>query len=385
MSQLDVISDHAKESLVALPKEIFNQTNLKMLFMEGNLISALPEDFFQMFPQLMWLDLRNNSIERIPTGIANHPHLESLLLTNNKIKALPNELGTVANLKTLQISNNPLCYPSQKIVSEGTNYLISYLKSQYENDLPESSKSEQLIKVFDQENVSEKDTKKSKENKEILKNVYSSSHMIKELRPTLSVKKLSYPKLQNKNIYNDPPKIVHKITKDPSKICLKSYYKKEDIDEENISKHTLKDMWLEKLKILLNDQEKILQQEKNLNSLASWRLTKKKESLRNIPKEQSEVKPPFGTSAEYNKMLSREDISKELNDFLKERNLSAKSKGTATNIDVESIINDLVMQLKDMDNAQSPGTELERAGYQMKMIMDIHKKIIQLQGSSEFR
>lgn len=93
MSRTDVICDHSKEKLTKTPKEVLKMANLKMLFLEGNFISSLPEDIFWKLPRLMWLDLRNNLLEEIPKSIAFHEHLENLLLTNNNLQKLPNELG----------------------------------------------------------------------------------------------------------------------------------------------------------------------------------------------------------------------------------------------------------------------------------------------------
>lgn len=93
MSRADVICDRSKEKLTRTPEDLLTMTNLKMLFLEGNLLSCLTEDFFWRLPNLMWLDLRNNFLEEIPKSIAFHENLENLLLTNNNLKKLPNELG----------------------------------------------------------------------------------------------------------------------------------------------------------------------------------------------------------------------------------------------------------------------------------------------------
>lgn len=93
MSRTDVICDRSKEKLTKTPTELLEMKNLKMLFLEGNFLSLLPEEFFWKLPKLMWLDLRNNLLEEIPKSIANHEHLENLLLTNNNLQRLPNELG----------------------------------------------------------------------------------------------------------------------------------------------------------------------------------------------------------------------------------------------------------------------------------------------------
>lgn len=44
----------------------------QFLYLEGNLISSLPEDLFDCLPNLRWLDLRNNHISEIPQIIGTH-------------------------------------------------------------------------------------------------------------------------------------------------------------------------------------------------------------------------------------------------------------------------------------------------------------------------
>ena len=58
------------------------------------MLVELPINFFVIFSQLKWLDLRNNQIIDLPTkGLANHEQLRYLLLENNKIEKLPVEIG----------------------------------------------------------------------------------------------------------------------------------------------------------------------------------------------------------------------------------------------------------------------------------------------------
>lgn len=93
MSAFEIISDYSKASLNEIPEKILDMANLKMLFLERNMLVKLPEDFFHKLPSLMWLDLRNNKLKELPRSIAHHEHLEHLLLTNNNLTKLPNELG----------------------------------------------------------------------------------------------------------------------------------------------------------------------------------------------------------------------------------------------------------------------------------------------------
>lgn len=93
MSIIDVISDNSNKNLEEVPKKVLEMYNLKMLYLEGNLIESLPDDFFDKLSRLTWLDLRRNKLKTIPSGVANHSFLETLLLQDNQIEALPNEIG----------------------------------------------------------------------------------------------------------------------------------------------------------------------------------------------------------------------------------------------------------------------------------------------------
>lgn len=261
MSSLNVISDHSWKSLPGIPVETFNQVNLKMLFLEGNLITNLPEDMFCSFPKLVWLDLRNNQLQSIPKSIAHHENLETLLLAKNNLRELPNELGTVAKLKTLQLSDNPLIYPNRDVLSQGVRAILNYLRSEYDKEMAENEK---LINIINEE--PEHETAIEVQDNNWIKQVLLQQTAEQELKPSLSVKKLIIP-----NQYRKKPsetkkpkenmKVVHKIIRNPSKISLKSYISDESGNSQ-VSNIALKNMWLGKLKMILHDQEKILQQER---------------------------------------------------------------------------------------------------------------------------
>lgn len=80
------------------------------------------------------------------------------------------------------------------------------------------------------------------------------------LNPTLKVKKIG----QVTKPGEEAMKIVHNVSKSNSKISLKSYFQKPSgkTNLERIPENILKEGWLNKLRILLNDQERILQQER---------------------------------------------------------------------------------------------------------------------------
>lgn len=84
------------------------------------------------------------------------------------------------------------------------------------------------------------------------------------LEPTLNVTKIESPKASRRKTDKPRMKIVHKISKTGSRISLLSYFNRLGVrsSKAKIEANNLKMGWLNQLRILLNDQEKILQQER---------------------------------------------------------------------------------------------------------------------------
>lgn len=80
---------------------------------------------------------------------------------------------------------------------------------------------------------------------------------------TLNVHKLENYKNKDTKV-GQPLKIIHKISKTGSRISLMSYFNRLGIrtSRAKIEENNLRMGWLNQLRILLNDQEKILQQER---------------------------------------------------------------------------------------------------------------------------
>lgn len=373
----------------------------------------------------------------LPKSIAHHENLEHLLLTNNNIQKLPNELGLVPNLKALQLADNPLVYPPRKIIQEGTKAIRKYLREQYdvtsannvekfkaqeqerlkrEKELLESQQleemqEEKLIKVHEKlasassfdhihrvskENfpsanarfasVGPKDSNSSNLRTPLDKN-NSKFFDPKGLCPTLRVKKLDFP---NKKQQEEPLKIIHNLDKSDSKISIKSYFNTTGIkgNLDRIPENSLKEGWLNKLRILLNDQERILQQERNLRSLSTWR-QKPAAPLKNtydgVTSKGSEA--PFATYPEYSKMPSRTELTAQLQTFLTESDL-VQSRIPKLPINIDKLIDDLVEQLREMEilygDTNSPRNDMEQAGKQIQKIVDIHKKLLKLKSANDW-
>ncbi|XP_022355662.1 leucine-rich repeat-containing protein 27 isoform X2 [Enhydra lutris kenyoni] len=108
--------------------EIFKIPSLEQLHLQRNALCELPTDFFQLLPNLTWLDLRCNRIEALPSGIGSHKHLKTLLLERNPLKMLPVELGNVTSLKALNLRHCPLEFPTPLVVQKGLRAILAYLQ-----------------------------------------------------------------------------------------------------------------------------------------------------------------------------------------------------------------------------------------------------------------
>ncbi|XP_048393954.1 leucine-rich repeat-containing protein 27-like [Stegostoma tigrinum] len=103
---------------------------IEHLYLEGNLLQELPGELFEHLPQLVWLDLRKNRLQKLPARIGTHRCLRTLLLETNPLIELPLELGNVLSLKALNLRNCPLQFPPLDIVHLGTQIILSFLRQQ---------------------------------------------------------------------------------------------------------------------------------------------------------------------------------------------------------------------------------------------------------------
>ncbi|XP_015604471.1 plant intracellular Ras-group-related LRR protein 5-like isoform X2 [Cephus cinctus] len=93
--------------LTYLPIWIAELHNIKNLYLYGNRIHNLPEQFGAV-RQLTVLDLSANQFQSVPGCIGELSNLKSLLLNDNSIKKLPAELHRLERLEVLSISGNRL-------------------------------------------------------------------------------------------------------------------------------------------------------------------------------------------------------------------------------------------------------------------------------------
>jgi len=161
----DTSLDLSQKNLQSLPEEMFELSHIEYMYLEGNDIAFLPDEFFKFFPCLRWLDLRNNQLSRIPSFfLSNHQFLRDLLLEGNNLRGLPLELGLVRSLHGLNIAGNPLDFPPQDIIDRGTQHILGFLRSMMDakntakmSDLGELSLSEEVSDGYEQISASSDD------------------------------------------------------------------------------------------------------------------------------------------------------------------------------------------------------------------------------------
>lgn len=96
-----------EQLLDSLAAEIFEHSNLEVLYLRGNQLEEIPKEIAKL-PLLKVLDLGFNEISNLPVEIAELPFLEILDLQNNKLTAFPMALTEMEALEDLDLSENQI-------------------------------------------------------------------------------------------------------------------------------------------------------------------------------------------------------------------------------------------------------------------------------------
>lgn len=98
--------DLSRQGLTKADLSIFDKTDLVELDLSFNDLSgALPSQIGNL-RNLKILNASNNKMTGVPAEIGQLANLEVLDLSNNQLTGLPNELANLKNLKTLNLSGN---------------------------------------------------------------------------------------------------------------------------------------------------------------------------------------------------------------------------------------------------------------------------------------
>nr|XP_002130075.1 leucine-rich repeat-containing protein 27 isoform X1 [Ciona intestinalis]XP_009859355.1 leucine-rich repeat-containing protein 27 isoform X2 [Ciona intestinalis] len=158
----DAFLDLCNRGIQILPDQLYTLPHIQHLYLEGNQISQLPNNFFDRLPTLQWLDLRNNQLKAIPVSIGRHQSIKKLLLEGNCLTHLPLQMGLTKTLTGLNLRGNPLVVPPQHITDQGVYVILSYLWQELQNRTKTpydevSPAVEKLSIIDDESNNSEED------------------------------------------------------------------------------------------------------------------------------------------------------------------------------------------------------------------------------------
>ena len=126
LTSLEIVE--CRYNLISSIKKFTENANIKQLFLGYNRLRDLPDDIFSEFPYLVSLDLRDNSLSKLPESLLSLSLLERIDLTNNNVSGLPYALGSM-NLKALTIDGNPMRGIRRDIIARGTQAILEYLRS----------------------------------------------------------------------------------------------------------------------------------------------------------------------------------------------------------------------------------------------------------------
>lgn len=111
MAALEILNLSANRIWKTVPAAVASLTNLKILYLENNCISALPADLSGL-TRLEELHVQENAIMQIPASIGRCAQLKTLNVSSNLLHTLPVELTQCTRLDTFHYSENEIEMPA---------------------------------------------------------------------------------------------------------------------------------------------------------------------------------------------------------------------------------------------------------------------------------
>ena len=99
--------DLSKKGMTKIPKEVFKQFQLKVLFLDNNKISVIPPEI-GLLKNMTTFYLNSNKLTDLPPEIGDLKNLKQLYLNDNQIANIPSNIGRLGNLRVLELSENQL-------------------------------------------------------------------------------------------------------------------------------------------------------------------------------------------------------------------------------------------------------------------------------------
>jgi Leucine-rich repeat (LRR) protein len=94
--------------LTRIPPSVLSLHNLRVLWLDGNLLESLPD--LSSLPRLEELALHDNKLTSLHDSVGSLKHLTALRLDRNKLTQLPDSLCELNNLTVLHLDGNMLTH-----------------------------------------------------------------------------------------------------------------------------------------------------------------------------------------------------------------------------------------------------------------------------------
>nr|XP_033798646.1 leucine-rich repeat-containing protein 27 isoform X2 [Geotrypetes seraphini] len=292
--------DLSRKNIHYIDKDLYKVSNVQHLHLEGNALSIIPEDFFQQLPNLLWLDLRNNNIAALPSGIGTHRQLKSLLLEGNPIKSLPVELGDLSSLTALNLRHCPIEFPPEYIVQKGLQVILYFLRNEKTclslkadaeiEEMPPIEKL-QLSDLMKSSLESSEEWSNEEELKrfEKLKQMIIQEEMKEFLRQDIELQTMIHGDLMSRRQEETPQNTSNNSTRKPS--ISKERIPKISKYELKIQKKKIEERKLSALKAIKEKQAFFEQKRKDQELLREWRKQSKSMQEKKMKKEKPSTFP----------------------------------------------------------------------------------------------
>ena len=94
-----------EQGLSSLPECVSSIQNLRVLYLDNNVLISLPESISSLH-DLEWFSLSRNQLTSLPEGISALKNLQKLFLNNNSLSFLPKDFSSLESLKILYLDKN---------------------------------------------------------------------------------------------------------------------------------------------------------------------------------------------------------------------------------------------------------------------------------------